>query len=415
MPMTVNPFESYLKRLDQASEKLKLSKEARSKLATPDRILEKDIDLMRDDGTKETLHAYRVQFNNARGPYKGGIRFHPAADLDEVKALAAAMAIKCAVVDIPMGGGKGGVQFDPKQYSDAEIERVARGFVRAFVHDLGSDKDIPAPDVYTNGTIMGYMLDEYEKITGKKEPGMITGKPVPLGGIVGRDTATAQGGVYALEYFVDSQGMEMNQLRVAIQGFGNAGATMAHLLYEAGCNIVGVSDSSGALLSETGLKPDKLLKTKEEKKVLEAPNAQKATNAELLEADCDVLVPAALDGQITRENAANIKAKIILELANGPTTPDADKILAERGVTVIPDVLANAGGVTVSYFEWMQNQEGSMWTEDQVSTELQKTMRRAAKAVDEKSKKAHVPLRDAAFLLGVERLAAATSMRNSAV
>ncbi len=418
----INPFASYVTRLERAAEMLKLSDAERAALSEPNRIIEKDIELTRDNGTRETLHAYRVQFNNARGPYKGGIRFHEAADLDEVKALAAAMAIKCAVVDIPMGGGKGGVQFDPKQYSDAEIERVSRAFVRAMGDYIGADKDIPAPDVYTNAKIMGIMLDEFQKMHGRNEPAMITGKPLALGGIIGRDTATAQGGVYVLEYFIRALGLAGEKLCVAVQGFGNAGSTAARLLHTAGYSIVGLSDSKGALLSQKGLDVEHVYRAKHELDALtdiycrgSVCNEEKmaedgvsvATNQELLEMDCDILILAALDNQLTVENAPRIKARVVLELANGPTTPEADAIFARRGITVIPDVLANAGGVTVSYFEWLQNKEGSTWAEQRVREQLKRTMDKASKALFEKSKTMHVSLREAAFLLGVERLAAA--------
>lgn len=402
---TVNPFQSYLERLHKAATILGLATAEEQRLATPNQILEKDISIMRDDGSTETMRAYRVQFNNARGPYKGGIRFHPAADLDEVKSLAAAMAIKCAVVDIPLGGGKGGVQFDPKTHSKTEIEQVARAWVRAFAEHLGRDKDVPAPDVYTTSEIMAWMVDEYEKTTGTKDLAMITGKPLDKGGIKGRDTATAQGGVYAMEYMTQALGMS-GKLRVAVQGFGNAGATMAKLLHADGHTIVAVSDSKGGIVGDA-LDPVQIEKTKAETGVLSAPGAHAITNSELLEVDCDVLVPAALDNQLTAENALRVKAKLIVELANGPTTPEADAIFAERGIVVVPDVLANAGGVTVSYFEWLQNREERTWTKEEVQEKLKPIMTAATEAVWKKSQELKMPMRDAAFVLGVERIAIA--------
>lgn len=401
----VNPFQSYLERLHKAVAVLGLSGTEEQQLATPNRILEQDIAITRDDGSPETMRAYRVQFNNARGPYKGGIRFHPAADLDEVKSLAAAMAIKCAVVDIPLGGGKGGVQFDPKTHSKAEIEQVARAWVRAFAEHLGRDKDVPAPDVYTTSEIMAWMVDEYEKTTGTKDLAMITGKPIEKGGIKGRDTATAQGGVYALQYMTETLGMS-GALRVAIQGFGNAGGTMAKLLHAAGHTIVAVSDSKGGIVGDA-LNPVQLEKTKDETGSLSAPGTRAVSNAELLEVDCDVLVPAALDNQLTAENAPRVKAKLIVELANGPTTPEADAIFAERGITLVPDVLANAGGVTVSYFEWLQNREERTWTAEEVQEKLKPIMTAATESVWKKSQELKMPMRDAAFVLGVERIAKA--------
>lgn len=423
---STNPFISYLSRLQTAAKLLRLSDTILAKLSEPDRVLEEDIALIRDDGSTESLRAYRVQFNNARGPYKGGIRFHPAANLDEVKALAAAMAIKCAVVGIPMGGGKGGVQFNPKNYSRAEIERVARAFVRAFSEHLGVDKDIPAPDLYTNAETMGHMLDEYEKVVGRSEPGMITGKLLSLGGILGRDSATAQGGAYALQGIVEALELDPHKLRVAVQGFGNAGYHIARLLHAAGYLIVGISDSKGALFSEQGLDPEAVYRAKHghdsmramycdgsvcDEEKMARDRVRVGTNEELLEIDCDVLVPAALDNQLVAKNAPHVKAQIILEIANGPTTPEADAIFAERNVTVIPDVLANAGGVTVSYFEWIQNREGLAWGEENVHKELKSIMTTATKAVWMKGAEHAIPLRDAAFLLGVEQLAVAHRAR----
>ena len=399
----INPFTSYLTRLDHAAKVLDLPEAVQTRLATPNKIIEHTLDIERDNGSHESLHAYRVQFNNARGPSKGGIRFHTGADIDEVKSLAAAMAIKCAVVGIPMGGGKGGVQFDPKQYSPSEIEKVARAFARAFHEDLGADKDIPAPDVYTTAEIMGFMLDEYEKVTGKKEPAMITGKPLEKGGIVGRDVATALGGLFVLKEFLTTHGL-VNNLRVAIQGFGNAGATIAKLLFDDGFTIVALSDSKGGVYGDA-LNPHEIETLKKETGRLQADDTVSITNEELLVSDCDILIPAALDNQLTEENASRVKAKIILELANGPTTPEADSVFDERGIPVIPDVLANAGGVTVSYFEWLQNREGRTWTKDEVQEKLLPIMTNATKAVIQMAAEKEIPLRDAAFLLGVRRIA----------
>ncbi len=424
----MSPFENYLARLTHAAGTLKLSKEELEHLKTPDRILERHIEVKRDDGSVVALPAYRVQFNNTRGPYKGGIRFHPAADLDEVKALAALMAIKCAVVDIPMGGAKGGVAFNPKDYSKAEIERVSQAFVRAFAEYLGADKDIPAPDVYTNAEIMGWMLEEFQTITGRTEPGMITGKPIELGGSLGRDTATAWGAIYVLEALRKAIGTPRRELRVAIQGFGNAGAHAAEILHALGYPIVALSDSKGGIYRASGLNPEEVNRVKHEKDAitemycqgtvcdlekLEKEGARIITNAELLTSDCDVLIPAALDNQLTAKNAADVKAKIVLEIANGPTSPEGDRVLAEKKVIVIPDVLANAGGVTVSYFEWLQNKSGEHWSEEEVMKKLQPIMVNAFEAVWHKAQEHHVTARDAAFLLGVERIVEAMRAKNS--
>ncbi len=422
----VNPFESYLIRLRNAGKMLGLSKELIKVLEKPNRIVERNIKITRDSGKKQTLRAYRVQFNNARGPYKGGIRYHPGANLDEVKALAAAMAIKCAVVNIPLGGGKGGVQLNPKEYSRKEIERVSRAFAHAMADYIGVDKDIPAPDVYTTPEIMGYMLDEYEKIKGRSEPGMITGKPLTLGGSLGRDTATAQGGVYVLLDMLDSAGMKTTGLRIAVQGFGNAGFHAARLLHDKGFIIVGLSDSKGALFRKNGLDPLHVQKAKHEHDSItglycqggvcddvkmKRDGASTGTNEDLLEVDCDILIPAALDNQLTAENAPRVKAKIILEIANGPTTPEADAIFEKRRIKVIPDVLANSGGVAVSYFEWIQNREGYYWTEAEVFEKLKPLMTSASQAVWNGAEKRKISLRDSAFLLGVERIAAALRAR----
>ncbi len=422
----VNPFEFYLTRLRHAGKTLALSKTQLKALETPNNIIERKIKITRDNGKKETMRAYRVQFNNARGPYKGGIRFHPGANLDEVKALAAAMALKCAVVNIPYGGGKGGVQLNPKEYSRAEIERVARAFARAMADFLGVDKDIPAPDVYTNAEIMGYILDEYEKIKGHSEPGMITGKPLALGGSLGRDTATAQGAVYVLLDILKASGLKTKGLRVVVQGFGNAGFHAACILHSLGFTIVGLSDSRGAIFRKDGLDPMHVQRAKHEHDTItgiycqggvcddekmKKDGAWVGTNADLLETDCDILIPAALDNQLTKENAPRVKAKIILEIANGPTTPEADAIFEKRGIKVIPDVLANSGGVAVSYFEWIQNREGYYWTEEEVFEKLKPLMESASRAVWHMAKEKKVSLRDSAFLLGVARIAEALRSR----
>ncbi len=405
-----NPFTSYLERLATAASTLSLPESIHASLQKPNTVVQKEIELTRDDGSKEMLAAYRVQFNNARGPYKGGIRFHPGADIDEVSALAAAMAVKCAVVGIPFGGGKGGVQFDPKKYSASEIERISRAFVRSMGDAIGVDKDIPAPDVYTTPTIMGYMLDEFEVMHGRSEPGVITGKPLPLGGSVGRDTATAQGAVHVLEEIVTARGLDRTKLKVAVQGFGNAGYHAARILHGLGYIIVGLSDSKGAIFSPSGLDPIAVEATKRETGTLVGGDST-GTNDDLLVCDCDILIPAALDGQLTAENAENVKASMVLEIANGPTTPDADRVFAQKSITVIPDVLVNAGGVTVSYFEWVQNRQGFYWTETEVAEKLKLIMTNATHAVLEMAQEKKATLRDAAFLIGIRRIADALSAR----
>lgn len=424
--MKNNPFENYLKNLKIAVSTLGLSQAVFKQLASPDRIINKTISIKRDNGKTEKLRAYRVQWNNARGPYKGGIRFHPAADLDEVKALAAAMSIKCAVAGIPFGGAKGGVQFDPKNYSRKEIEKVARAFTKVIAPYIGVDKDIPAPDVYTDGRVMSYMLDEFEKITGCSEPGVVTGKPIELGGSLGREAATGQGGAIVLDELVKVLKLKSQNLRVAIQGFGNVGFYAAKLMHDAGFKIVALTDSQGGLYSEKGLDPVLVWKVKQMKKTVTAMycdgkvcDAKKLArdkvkvinNEEIFFCDADILVPAALDRVITEENADNIKAKIILELANGPTTPEADKILEKKNKIVVPDVLANAGGVTTSYFEWVQNRSSYYWTEEEVLSKLKGVMIAAFGKVWSLSREKKMSLRDAAFMLAVKDIAYALELR----
>lgn len=422
-----NPFNAYLANLERLAPLAGLSEAVTKALATPDRVIERELTIETDDGRSMTLPAYRVQWSNARGPYKGGVRFHPAADLNEVKALAAAMNLKCAVADLPLGGGKGGVTVDPKALSRHEVERVSRAFVKAMFPDLGPTRDIPAPDVYTNAEVMAWMLDEYEKLAGLSAPATFTGKPLALGGSLGRGNATAAGGVQVLDYLVKMKGWQPSELKVAIQGFGNAGAHAAELLHAAGYTIVALSDSQGGVRSERGLDVNKVSKAKNDTKSVQglycagsvcneaklaADEVTVITNEELLQSDCDILIPAALDGVVTEVNAGEIKAKVILELANGPVTPAADKILNDRGIIVIPDILANSGGVTVSHFEWIQNQTGDYWSEETVATKLKEKMTAAAAAVWQIAQTKNLPWRDAAWLLGLTRLSEALKYRS---
>jgi glutamate dehydrogenase/leucine dehydrogenase len=405
-------FDQYKDKITHIAKTLQLDDVTRDALLVADNIAEQTLEITRDDGSQETLAAYRVQFSNARGPYKGGIRFHDAADLDEVSFLAALMALKTAVVGIPMGGGKGGVVMNAKDYSQAELERIARAWVGVMSDIIGVDQDIPAPDMYTTPQIMGYMLDEYEKITGKNEPGMITGKPIALGGSVGRDTATAQGGVYVLEELVNKLELDRSSLRVAIQGFGNSGYHAAKILYDLGYTIVAVSDSRNGIYDEKGIDPEYVMTIKKDKgSVADVPNVQVMSNAGLLACDCDVLIPAALDRQITKDNADAVQAKIIVELANGPVTADADEILDAKGIHIIPDILANAGGVTVSYFEWVQNRMQYMWDADEVKTKLKSIMVPAFHDVWEQSKNHDISMRNAAYMIAVMRIVEALRLR----
>ena len=421
----MSPFEQIQSHIEKAAQALSLTDAEIEKLLTPYAVHKTKLNVETKKG-KEIFEAYRVQFNNARGPYKGGIRFHHEANEDEVKALALAMAVKCAVVDIPLGGGKGGVVINPKEYDDDDIEKVARAYTRAMAPHIGVDQDIPAPDVYTNAQIMSWMLDEYEKITGKSEPGMITGKPIELGGSLGRNSATAQGGVYVLEEHVSNANIDRTSLRVAIQGFGNAGATMAKLLHDLGYRVVAVSDSKGTLYNPNGIDPIAVEKAKDERKAvtglycvgtvcdmeaMQRDGAEVMSAEAVLEVDCDVLIPAALDNAIRADNVGNVKATIIVELANNPITPEADATLFERGVTVIPDVLANAGGVTVSYFEWVQNRQQYYWSEQEVMVKLKEIMMRAFEPIALDASEKRISLREASYTLAVERIITAMRLR----
>jgi len=414
---SANPFDQISHHLTTAAKSLDISEKVLKKLLTPQFIRNEELDVKTSKGN-ETFEAYRIQYNNARGPFKGGIRFHPDADESEVSALAAAMAVKCAVVDIPFGGAKGGVVIDPKQYSSEDLELVSRAYVQAFLPYLGIDVDIPAPDVYTNAQVMAWMLDEFEQATGQNMPGFITGKPIALGGSLGRDTATAQGSVYVFLEYAANNKISLHGLRVAIQGFGNAGATVAKILHNEGAKIVSISDSKGTISCAEGIDPVELEEFKNAARGNSVIDFKKEGNFEtgesdvVLFADCDLLIPAALDNVITAENVSQIKAKTILELANNPTTPEAEESLTKNGVDILPDVLVNAGGVAVSYFEWVQNRQQWYWTEEVVAERLKAKMISAFKCVNVK-KTAENSYRQAAYIVGVERLATAISLRSS--
>lgn len=407
-------FENYLTLLEHAAEALKLERSTVAALSTPQNVFSKHVPVTLANGKEQTFEMYRVQFNNARGAYKGGIRFHPHTDLEEVKALAALMAIKCAVVNIPFGGGKGGITVDPRTLSEKDLELLSRAYMSSLADIVGPDQDIPAPDVNTTGQIMAWMMDEYEKITKKTAPAVITGKPLALGGSKGRDIATSLGGVYVLQELLASQKKDGKGMTVAIEGFGNAGMNVAKLLHDRGFKIVAVADSKGAIYSESGLDPYEVDIIKEQEGTVTAlKNAEtkQLSHKELFTLPVDILIPAALEKQITEENADHIKASIVLELANGPTTPEADTILDKKGIIVIPDVLANAGGVTVSYFEWVQNRMGYYWEKDEVFEKLEKIMKSAFGDVNGMSNEKGVSLRKGAFLLGIQRIVDAMKMR----
>ncbi|MGQ9477441.1 MAG: Glu/Leu/Phe/Val family dehydrogenase [Candidatus Bipolaricaulia bacterium] len=409
----LNPFKIAQKQLDEAAEILGLDEPTHAMLREPMRELHVLVPVRMDDGQVKVFKGFRVQYNDARGPTKGGIRFHPQETIDTVRALAAWMTWKTAIVDLPYGGGKGGVVCNPKEMSERELEQLARGYIRALGEFIGPEKDIPAPDVYTTPQIMAWMMDEFSKLRGYNTPGVITGKPVPLGGSLGRDDATARGGIYCVREAAKYLGIDLSKASVAVQGYGNAGSFAAILSKKIfGSKIVAVSDSQGGVYSERGLDPYRLLEHKKETgTVADFPNSERITNEELLELEVTVLWPSALENVITKENAGRIKAKIIAEAANGPTTPEADEILHEKGVFVIPDFLCNAGGVTVSYFEWVQNVTGDYWPLEEVHQRLDQKMTKAFQEVIGMYEKKRVHMRLAAYLVAVQRVAEAMKLR----
>jgi len=412
MQEELNPFKIAQKQLDEAAKIMNLDEATHAMLREPMRVLRVSIPVKMDDGSTKVFTGFRVQYNDARGPTKGGIRFHPEETEDTVKALAAWMTWKTAVVNVPYGGGKGGVICNPKEMSQGELERLSRGYIRAIGRFIGPEKDIPAPDVYTNPQVMAWMMDEYSKIVGYNAPGVITGKPIPLGGSEGRGDATAMGTVYTIREAAKHLGIDLNGASVAVQGYGNAGSFAAILLKGMGCKIVAVSDSKGGIVNRDGLDPHKVLKHKQDTgSVVNYEGAESITNEGLLELDVDILVPAALENVITGQNAGNVKAKIVAEAANGPTTPEADEILFKNGVFVIPDFLCNAGGVTVSYFEWVQNINGYYWTKEEVYEKLDKIMTRAFHDVLDASKRSTVHNRVGAYIVAIERVAEAMKLR----
>jgi glutamate dehydrogenase/leucine dehydrogenase len=399
-------------QFDIAADQLKLDKGLRQVLRTPKRQLVVSIPTKMDDGNVRVFEGFRVQHNIARGPAKGGIRYHPGVSLDEVKALAAWMTWKTATVNIPYGGGKGGVICDPKRMSKGELERMTRRYASEIFPIIGPDKDIPAPDVYTDSQTMAWIMDTYSMTIGHTSLGVVTGKPVSLGGSEGRNEATARGCLFVTREACKVRRLALKGASVVVQGYGNAGSIAARLLSEDGAKIVAVSDSRGGIVNPKGLDPLKVLKHKERTgTVLGFPGSTKISNEDLLEMKCDILVPAALENQLTLENAGRIKAKIIAEAANGPTTPAADDVLARKGIFLLPDILANAGGVTVSYFEWVQDLQSFFWPEEEVNNRLEFVMKRAFNDVYQTSVKFKVHMRTAAYILAVGRVADATIVR----
>ncbi|APE44176.1 glutamate dehydrogenase [Sulfitobacter alexandrii] len=407
--------------LDETLARLDIPDDARKMLHAPQRRTEVALRIRHDDGTMGIYPAWRVQYSDVLGPTKGGIRFHPGVNLDEVTELARWMTVKCALMDLPFGGAKGGVQVDPKKLSRQELERLSRAFVDGFGDMLGPNRDIPAPDVNTNPRIMGWMADEYAIITRAHQPAAITGKPLPLGGSEGRVASTGQGALLVLQEWARRQDRDPGDITVAVQGFGNAGAHFAVQAHKAGFKVVAVSDSRGALYSEDGLDPEPLHREKEQGKGLDDVYSDTSVGDNedytsidldaLLGLEVDVLALAALQDAVTEDNVSDINAGCILEIANGPVSPDADQALADRDVTVLPDVLANAGGVTVSYYEWIQGRNGERWSEEDVEERMKDRFERIAPQVFDRAEEDGTSLRQAAYAIAVERIAEAISIR----
>lgn len=406
--MSNDIFQDAISRLDKAFDCAAISQEVLDKLKNPKQILEVSIPVRMDNGTLQIFSGFRVRYNDSRGPTKGGIRYHPQVTREEVMALALWMTLKCALVGIPYGGGKGGIVVDPKKLSRLELERLSRGYIKKIANFIGPDLDIPAPDVYTNSMIMGWMMDEYSNIMRQYSPAVITGKPIALGGSLGREDATGRGAYYCLQELVRKHNWEAKNLTVAIQGFGNAGQHIAKLLHQDGFRIVAISDSKGGIYHKSGFDIPAMIRTKQETQkiatmycqgsVCEVGDVEHISNEQLLELPVDILIPAALENQITLANAAKIKAHTIVELANGPIVAKADPILAAKNILVVPDILANAGGVVVSYFEWVQNRTGLYWQEQEVHAKLQQFMSAAFAAVYELGQEENHDLRTAAYI-----------------
>jgi glutamate dehydrogenase (NAD(P)+) len=408
----LNPYRIAQIQFDIAAEYLKLDQGLRQILRTPKRVLEVSIPTKMDNGQVKVFSGYRVQHNVARGPAKGGIRYHPAVTLDEVKALAAWMTWKTATVNIPYGGGKGGVICDPKRMTKPELERMTRRYTSEILPLIGPEKDIPAPDMYTDAQTMAWIMDTYSMTKGYSTLGVVTGKPLSIGGSEGRNEATARGCLVAVEEACRVKKMSVRGASVAIQGFGNAGSLAAKLFAEKKARVIAISDSRGGVFNSRGIDPLKAMRYKERSgTVVGMPGTSRISNDELLAMKCDILIPAALENVITLNNADQIKAKIVAEAANGPTTPHADEVLARKGIMLLPDILANAGGVTVSYFEWVQDLQSFFWSEAEVNAKLESVMRRAFTEVHESARKHRTHMRTGAYCLAVGRVADATLVR----
>jgi len=412
--LEINPFEVAKKQIDIVAKELGLDPNIREYLKRVERALIVSIPIMMDDGTLKIFEGYRVHHSTVRGPGKGGIRYAPSVNLDEVKALATWMTWKSSLLNLPLGGAKGGVQVDPRELSKIELERLTRRYTAEIINIIGPDIDIPAPDVNTNAQIMAWIMDVYSMQKGRTIPGVVTGKPIEIGGSVGREPATGMGLYYVLEAICEKLNIDLKSQTIIIQGFGNVGGTIGKLLYDYGCKIIAVSDISGGLYYSDGLDIDKLLAWTQEGNYLQDfkdSNYKLITNEDLIVSKCDVLIPAALENQITEANAGEIKSKIILEGANGPTTTEADKILHNKGIHVIPDILANAGGVCVSYFEYIQDIHSYFWKLERINKELKRILVEAFEEVYKVSKERNISLRTAAYVLAVSRIAKAIELR----
>ncbi len=408
----LNPFEIAKQQFNRAADYLELGESMRHVLQNAKRQLIVSIPVKMDGGDVQVFEGYRVQHNIARGPAKGGIRYHPNVTLDEVKALASWMTWKCATVGIPYGGGKGGVICDPKSLSKNELERLTRRYAFEIAPIIGPDRDIPAPDVYTDEQTMAWIMDTISMVRGHTELGVVTGKPISLGGSLGRSEATARGCLYALREACRVKGINLNGARVAVQGFGNAGANIARLVAEDGARVVAACDSKAGIYAENGIDVPAALKHKAATSSLAGlPGTRELSPADIVTVDCDILLPSALENAITLANVGNVKAKIIAELANGPTTPGADRVLEDKGVFLVPDILANAGGVTVSYYEWVQDQYSFFWSERQINDTLEQSMKSAFNAVHDTAQRYNTEMRTGAYILAVARVAEATSVR----
>lgn len=408
-----NPYQMALKQLDETAKIINLDKGIHKILAKPKRVLTVSLPIKMDDGSVEVFTGFRSQHNDARGPFKGGIRYHSQVTIEEVMALSMWMTWKCAIVGIPLGGGKGGIICDPKKMSNGELERLTRRYAYAISDIIGPYTDIPAPDVYTGGQEMAWIMDTYSTLKGNySQPGVITGKPIPIGGSLGRNEATGRGLSFTVREASKRQNISMKDATVVVQGFGNAGQFAAQLVEEQGAKIIAVSDTQAAIINKNGFSVNELIKYKKENNTIKGfPGSSEISNDELLTTECTILIPAALENQITSENASRIKTKIVAEAANGPTTPEADQILYNNGILVIPDVLANSGGVTVSYFEWLQNLRREYWTEKEVNDRLDEIMTRAFKEVYDAHLKYNTNMRTASIALAVNRVAEATQLK----